>query len=95
MLGSSRNSGLCGTLGGATEYGIGPSEPIRTAKLQRDQSEKTRTIIAIERDFRRNITALYQINQHFSAQLTLEDRNVTYGSSNPKTPCTHALIRGT
>jgi len=62
MLGFSRNSGLSGNLGGATEYGIGPSEPIHTAKLQRVQREKTRTIIAIARDFRRNLTALYKFN---------------------------------
>jgi hypothetical protein len=60
MLGSSKNSGLSGILGGATEYGIAPSEPIHTAKLQRDQNERTRMIVAIARDFMRNLTALYQ-----------------------------------
>jgi hypothetical protein len=45
-----------------TEYGIGPSEPIHTANLQRDQSEKTRTIIAFTRDFKRVLTNLYQFS---------------------------------
>jgi hypothetical protein len=64
MLGSSKNSETSGTLGGATEYGMAPSEPIHTAKLQIAQNETTRMIVAIARDFRRNATALRQAGQY-------------------------------
>jgi hypothetical protein len=60
MLGSSKNSEPSGTLGGATEYGIGPSEPIQTARLHMNQNEKIRMTVAIARDFRRNTTALHK-----------------------------------